>query len=145
MPGRGEAVAARARSLVGSRYRPQGRRSDLGLDCVGVAAVALSLDADRLPHGYALRGSSLSQLEAALRSLGLVPRGSGDLEPGDVLVFRPGAAQLHLAVFTGTGFVHADAGLRTVVERPLPAPWPVAGIWRAGDALRGNAQWPLSS
>ena len=28
------------------------------------------------------------------------------------------------------GFVHADAQLRRVVERPGEPPWPVIGIWR---------------
>jgi hypothetical protein len=47
-----------------------------------------------------------------------------------VIVCRTGAAQFHLAVATGPTFVHADARLRRVVERPWPLPWPVEGVWR---------------
>jgi hypothetical protein len=50
---------------------------------------------------------------------------------GDVLVLAPRRDQIHLGVFTGIGLVHADAGLRRVVERPLPLPWPILGIWRS--------------
>ena len=56
-------------------------------------------------------------------------------EAGDVMLFEAGPGQLHMGVLTDGGLVHADAGLRMVVERPLPFPWPVLGRWRvAGDS-----------
>jgi hypothetical protein len=33
-------------------------------------------------------------------------------------------------ILTPGGFVHADAGLRRVVERLGAVPWPVVGCWR---------------
>ena len=123
---RGEAVAARARALVGTRFRAQGRGRD-GLDCVGLVAAALGRGDVR--RDYDLRGGCLARLEAELRGAGLVP-GQG-LAAGDVVVMRAGPGQLHLGVWTGGGLVHADAGLRRVVERPGEVPWPVVSTWRA--------------
>jgi hypothetical protein len=127
---RGEAVAARAQALVGARFRPQGRDPALGLDCVGTAAAAAGVPADRVPHDYALRGEHLADIEHGLCDLGCFPVADPVVEPGDVLVCVAGPAQFHLVVATESGFVHADAGLRRVVERPWPVPWRIAGVWR---------------
>ena len=125
---RGEAVAARARALVGLRFRAQGRGAD-GVDCVGLVAVALGREGVR--RDYALRGGCLASLEAELKVAGLVR--VERCAAGDVLVMRAGPGQLHLGVWTGCGLVHADAGLRRVVERPGQVPWPVVGVWREAD------------
>ena len=131
---RGEDIAARARGLVGLRFRPQGRDPMLGLDCVGVAAAAAGVPAERVPADYALRGRHLARIEHALCDLGCQPVAGAAAEPGDVIVCEVAPAQFHLLLATGGGFVHADARLRRVVERPVPYPWPVAGIWRlAGE------------
>ncbi|GAO39350.1 hypothetical protein SCH01S_29_00380 [Sphingomonas changbaiensis NBRC 104936] len=50
--------------------------------------------------------------------------------PGDVMLMRAGPAQLHLAIRTRRGIVHADAALRRVVERPGAPEWEVLGLWR---------------
>ncbi len=125
MPRQADDVIERARALIGTRFRPQGRTAE-GLDCVGLVALALDLRAP--PRDYALRGGSARRLSDALGAAGLTP--AERMVPGDVLVLAPGAGQLHLGLFTGTGLVHADASLRRVVERPLPLPWRVLGIWR---------------
>ena len=121
----GEAIAARALACVGARFRVHGRVPETGLDCVGVAGFATGLDA---PSGYALRGGSALGMAAMLAAAGLarVDRAA----PGDFVLALAGPAQFHLAVITARGFVHADAGLRRVVERPGNPPWPVIGIWR---------------
>jgi lipoprotein Spr len=126
MSGSGAAIAARARSLVGRRFRPQGRDPMLGLDCVGTAAAALG--ARGVPADYAPRGQALERIEAGLAALGCREREAP--EAGDVIVCRPARDQYHLLVCVGDAFVHADAGLRRIVERPMPPPWPVAGVWR---------------
>jgi len=120
-------IVARARALIGARFRPQGRTAAEGLDCVGLAALAI--DAGNVPCDYALRGSSVQRLRDELKAAGLTA--TEHMAPGDILTFAPRQDQLHLGIFTGTGLVHGDAGLRQVVERPLPLPWPVLGIWRA--------------
>ncbi|PTW48809.1 hypothetical protein C8J25_101308 [Sphingomonas faeni] len=43
-----------------------------------------------------------------------------------------GPGQVHLGIRTAAGFVHADASLRRVVERPGMPPWPLIGVWRMG-------------
>ncbi len=123
---RADEAIARARALIGTRFRPQGRDAAHGLDCIGLVAAAI--DVRSAPRDYALRGGSGARLAAELGKAGLRPVDS--MRPGDVLVFAPGPAQLHLGLFTGSGLVHGDAGLRRVVERPLPFPWPLVGIWR---------------
>ena len=134
MSARGDDIASRARSLVGSRFRPQGRDPRLGLDCVGTAAAAAGVASERVRRDYRLRGPGLSEVEHELCDLGCVPVAGGAAEPGDVIVCRAGPGQIHIAVATQAGFVHADAGLRLVVERPGPVPWPVLGVWRlAGE------------
>lgn len=127
MPRRPDDIVGRARALIGTRFRPQGRSSAEGLDCVGLAALAV--DARNVPRDYALRGNPGSRLSDGLKAAGL--SAVDEMVAGDVLVFAPGPGQLHLGIFTGTGLVHGDAGLRRVVERPLPLPWPVLGIWRS--------------
>ena len=119
-------IVARARALIGTRFRPQGRSAAEGLDCVGL--VALAIDAPDVPCDYALRGAPVRRLAGELAAAGLTP--VARMIAGDVLVLAPGRGQLHLGLFTGSGLVHGDAGLRRVVERPLPLPWPLLGIWR---------------
>lgn len=124
----GDRVAAAARELVGVRFRLHGRDAATGLDCVGVAWAALrgagvSVGA---PEGYALR---CGRWTAPV--IGLVE--ADGAAPGDVLLCRVSALQLHVAVRVPDGVVHADAGLRRVVERPGALDWPLVGAWRAGD------------
>jgi cell wall-associated NlpC family hydrolase len=124
---RPDEIVARARALIGTRFRPQGRTAAEGVDCIGL--VALAMDAPNVPRDYALRGGSPLRLAQELEAAGFTPVES--IATGDVLVFMPRPDQLHLGLFTGTGLVHGDAGLRRVVERPLPLSWPVLGIWRS--------------
>jgi lipoprotein Spr len=124
-----ETIVARARALIGVRFRPQGRSPASGLDCIGVVAAAIGAPD---PHrDYPLRGGSAARLRAGLAAAGL--RAVKAARPGDVLVLQPGPAQLHLGIFTGAGLVHGDAGLGRVVERPGPAPWAILSIWRTGE------------
>jgi hypothetical protein len=127
----GEEIAARAQALVGVRFRAQGRDPAHGLDCAGTAAAAAGVAVERVRRGYAIRGGSLAQIEHDLCELGCRPV-AGVAEPGDVMVCEAGPKQFHLVVVTHRAFVHADARLRMVVERPFPTPWPVLGVWRAG-------------
>jgi hypothetical protein len=52
---------------------------------------------------------------------------------GDILVCEAGPAQFHIVVCAWDSFVHADAGLRRVVQRPYPIPWTLAGAWRVAE------------
>ena len=128
----GMILAAAAESLIGAPFRLHGRDPDFGLDCVGLAAAALER-AGRVAHppsGYRLRQGDITPLISLAAHSGLVPA-AGPVEPGDLLLVRPGAAQHHLFVASRSGgFVHAHAGLRRVVHSPAPLAWPVLRHWR---------------
>ncbi|MGI9376444.1 MAG: C40 family peptidase [Tsuneonella suprasediminis] len=124
-------IAQAAERLVGVPFRLHGRDPASGLDCVGVVGAALSAARGpvELPIGYALRNTSSGDYRAWAARAGLIPA-SGPVEPGDILLVRPGPAQLHLLVAVcGDRFVHAHVGLRRVVATPGAPQWPVAGCW----------------
>lgn len=120
--------AERARALVGARFRPQGR-SESGLDCVGLILRTFDIPEAMVRRNYRLRGDHRSEIEQALdRWFHRVSK--GDARPGDVMLLEAGADQLHLAVRTAAGFVHAHAGIGRVVETPGEPEWPLLGTFR---------------
>lgn len=125
-----QAVAARARALLGTRFRPQGRLPEHGLDCVGLIALAGELPPEMVPNGYRLRSEATEGLLS--RTFGgrvrRIP--DGDAQEGDVLMVRAGVGQSHLVILVEGGFIHADARVGKVVERPGPVGWPVVASWR---------------
>ncbi|MCI4589838.1 C40 family peptidase [Sphingobium sp. BYY-5] len=122
----GERAVAVARALIGVPFRLHGR-DRAGLDCVGLAALAIGrVD---VPCAYGLRSGDVARAEGWLRAAGLRRVASG--RAGDLALVQPGPLQLHLMIGTGEGFVHAHAGLGRVVEMPGASPWPIMGWWRA--------------
>lgn len=101
-----------------------------GLDCVGLAAWALAAGGFRgaVPDGYAMRGGDPRAVSELLDASGLVR--VDEAAPGDLLLCASGPGQLHLAIASESGVIHADAMLRRVVERPGAVLWPVLGCWR---------------
>lgn len=130
----GQAVLARARAVIGVRFRLHGRDPGSGLDCVGLAGHALEIDA--LPSGYPLR---LREPARALSVIRALPLREGEGGAGDLLLLNGGAGQLHFAIATGAGAacgaVHADVAMRRVVERPGSLPWPIIGRWHRTDKM----------
>lgn len=124
-----DAIIARARACVGTRFRLQGRNPATGLDCVGLAAIAFGKDAPS--PDYALRGGDVVALARMIGKAGLHDVRDKRVGPGDLLMVDAGPRQIHLVVLTRTGFVHADASLRRVVEVPGRPRWPVLHAWRA--------------
>ncbi len=120
-------IVAAARGCVGARFRLHGRAVETGLDCVGVAALAYARG--RVPAGYALRGGDAAGVIAAIEAAGFVRTDTP--APAALLLLAPGPYQHHLAILTDRGFVHADAGLRRVVEVPGLPRWPLIAAWRA--------------
>lgn len=120
--------AARARALVGTRFRPQGRGGD-GLDCVGVILATFAVSPTSVRHNYPLRGDHLRELHDALDlHFRRVPK--RELRAGDVMLLEAGERQFHLAVRSEQGFVHAHAGIRRVVETPGNPDWPLLAVYR---------------
>lgn len=118
--------AKRARALIGTRFRPQGR-DELGLDCVGLVLATFEIPSDRARRDYRMRGDHLRELLAQLQHHF---RKAGRDRPGDVLLMRLAEDQVHLGVRTDVGFVHAHAGIGRVVETPGFPAWPVKAIYR---------------
>ncbi|AJP73127.1 hypothetical protein [Sphingomonas hengshuiensis] len=129
----GARVVAAARGTVGARFRLHGRDVESGLDCVGLAALALGAGGAGgvVPQGYRLRSGDAARVAATIETWGLT--GVVDAQPGDLLLLAAGPGQIHLAIDSGDGIVHADAMLRRVVERPGAPPWPVIGRWRINE------------
>jgi lipoprotein Spr len=123
-------IVARARALVGVRFRPQGRSAESGLDCIGVAIVATGTDPWRVRRNYAPRSSDPEAMVAQLDACGFIRLAPPQAEAGDLLVVQAGPMQLHVLILTDIGFLHADARLRRVVEVPGRVPWPVLSAWR---------------
>jgi lipoprotein Spr len=124
-----EAVAA-GRALIGAPFRPQGRSVETGLDCLGVVAAAAGADLAKTRRDYRLRDFEPEAIGRALETLGFRPAEEGPARPGDILILAPAPGRLHAAILTPGGYVHADAGLRRVVEAPGAPPWPVISAWR---------------
>jgi len=123
-------IAVQALMLVGVPFRLHGRCEMTGLDCVGLAALAVARAGGpvaALP-GYQLRGTRVASAVRALQAAGFAP--VEEVSPGALLLADSGPMQLHLMVGTARGLVHADAGLGRVVLMPFPAPWPILGRWR---------------
>ena len=121
--------AERARTLVGTRFRPQGRAPALGLDCAGLIICAFGLPEDQVRRDYRLRGDHRREL---FRELAKVFRRIARTQrrAGDVLLMQVAPDQLHLAIATDSGFVHADARLGKVVEAAGSPPWPIVAVFR---------------
>jgi cell wall-associated NlpC family hydrolase len=124
----GEEIIRRARSLVGTPFRPQGRDPTIGLDCVGLILCVFGIPADSVPGDYRMRGQHRRLIQAKLEPwFGPVAQ----VERGDVLLCSVSRDQLHLAISCGRSFVHADARFRRIVEVPGAPRWPVDGIFRS--------------
>jgi hypothetical protein len=130
--------AERARALVGTSFRPQGRARELGLDCIGLVLAVFGLPADEVRRDYRLRGDHRSEMLAAFakhfRRVSTERR-----RIGDVLVLQVAPEQMHLAVLTASGFVHADARRGKVVETPGMPPWSLLAVFRRRVRTRGSS------
>lgn len=120
--------AARARALVGTRFRAQGR-GEGGLDCVGVVLATYEIAPSTIRQDYALRGDHLKEVQGRLDTH-FRRIAAAQLRGGDLMLTESGSRQLHLAVRTEDGFVHAHAGIRRVVESPGMPEWPILGLYR---------------
>lgn len=120
-------VVERARGLVGIKFRPQGRSVEFGFDCLGLVLDANSITAT-VPT-YRLRGDHALRLRAALvQHFDEVC--ASEKRPGDALLLQVCPKQVHLAVYCGGSFIHADARVGHVVETPGEPPWPIISVHR---------------
>lgn len=132
---RADKIVAAARALIGVPFRLHGRSADTGLDCIGLAALALERAGHRdvravAPMAYSLRGGTTEAFRDGLRRAGLRPVRRAAV--GDLVLVQAGVAQFHLMIASDGGHIHAHAGLGRVAEMPGASPWPVIGQWRWG-------------
>lgn len=120
---------ARARALVGTRFRPQGHNPDHGLDCVGLVVTVFDLGQTSIRRDYRLRGRHRAELQNRAL-IWFRPISRRQCRPGDVLLCAVAADQIHLAIQTEAGFIHADAGLGYIVETPGTPTWPILAVFR---------------
>jgi len=120
--------AERARALIGTAFRPQGRET-YGLDCVGLVLRTFDLPADSVRRDYCLKGDHRDEVFSELKRLFRKVTMTGQ-RPGDVMVMAVRDDQLHLGIQTDLGFVHAHAGIGRVVETPGRPEWPVLAVFR---------------
>lgn len=118
----------RARSLVGTRFRAQGRDARLGVDCLGLAMLAYDVDGAAVRRDYRLGGDHRRELMGGLASA-FRRLASSRARAGDLLLICIAERQYHLAVRTDVGFIHADAR-RGVVETPGMPMWPIVAAYR---------------
>ncbi|HEX6374602.1 MAG TPA: peptidoglycan endopeptidase [Allosphingosinicella sp.] len=136
-------IVARARKLIGVRFRPQGRDPQHGLDCIGVAMMAMRVPKHKVRNDYIVPSSATAEeMNRDIAALGFIRISPAVATAGDMLLVRPGPAALHLVILTGDGYLHADMRRRRTVEVPGAVPWPTVSAWRhAADA----AEDPLAS
>lgn len=121
-------VVERARGLIGTRFRPQGRSREYGIDCLGLVLAAFGLPANCARRNYAMRGISRAEIETGLAPwFKRISRTRA--VAGDVLLLQPGPGVFHLGVASDDGLIHADVQ-HGVVERPGAPPWPVIAAFR---------------
>lgn len=126
---------ARARALVGARFRPQGRSPETGLDCVGLALAVFGIPVDAVRCNYRLRGEHGAELKGQVERFF---RSVAKAAPGDLVLSNVTEDQLHLSIVTEGGFVHADGRLGRVVETPGEPRWPCAGLYRRRSRIGGR-------
>ena len=135
MMGDGVRLAEAAAGLVGVPFRLHGRDPRYGLDCLGLVIASLSSIGKRIdfPTQYGLRNVSIEKFIPFARTAGL-RQAWGTVDPGDILLVKPGPGQHHLLIAQGCSlFTHAHAGLKRVVKMPGPLPWPIERHWRLSN------------
>jgi cell wall-associated NlpC family hydrolase len=125
-----ERIVARARALIGVRFRLQGRDPRDGLDCIGVVIMATRLRKERVRRDYGLHSSDSDEMNRQFEEVGFIRIPPAAAREGDVLAVSPGPAALHVVILTDTGYIHADARLRKVVEVRGDVPWSRVSAWR---------------
>jgi cell wall-associated NlpC family hydrolase len=139
-------MIAAARACLDTPFHHQGRKSGIGLDCIGLIVVALRAAGcavrDREDYGLRPDGRSLVR---ALEEHGavLVER----IEVGDVLVFRYDHQPQHVALATSSDtMIHSFAPAGRVVETDIGAYWRrrLVGVYRFRDSGFGTRDSKLA-
>ena len=123
-----------AKECIGTPFKHQGRVKGVGMDCVGVAAYALSKVGYAIQEvqGYGRRPNA-GMLKSAIEAHSFLTRAdAGDIQPGDVLLMRFGEDPQHVAIAGSGTIVHAYAQVRKCCEHRLTDEWKgrIDGVYR---------------
>ncbi|MFM6933417.1 MAG: hypothetical protein ACKOUT_14385 [Novosphingobium sp.] len=129
----GVELAKAAEALAGTPFRLHGRDPHVGLDCIGLIDCALAAIGSEamFPNGYALRTGQWPGLDEIAAKRGFAAE-SGPVFPGDVMLLKPCASQMHFTIAglrRGT-WIEAHAGLRRVVITAISDRFPAIRRWR---------------
>ncbi len=121
---RGERIAQGARAQLGAPYR-YGGADPLGFDCSGLVRYVYGREGLLLPRTAAAQQQQAQPVDAA------------QLQPGDLLFFRSGAAAVdHVAIYVGEGLmIHAPRSGRVVEQRRVDDAWYARRFVAAGRAI----------
>lgn len=109
-----DSLVERAREQLGRRYKFAAASPERGFDCSGLVKYVMNAFGVDLPHNAA-RIATLGQP---------VAKDSGDLRPGDLLMFGRGRSSRisHVGIYIGEGkMIHASTSQRRVVETKVPS------------------------
>jgi cell wall-associated NlpC family hydrolase len=131
-------IESTARALIGVKWVHQGRNPAVGLDCVGLAVLALQASGvdvpDRSDYGIDPDGT----LEASLRATLGEPCTS--YQPGDIVLIEFSKYNpRHVGIISrhphGLTLIHADSHAGYVVEHLIDERWHkrIVGAWRLGE------------
>lgn len=133
-----DAVIDEARTWHGTRWRHQGRRKGIAVDCVGlIIGVARNLKLEpRHAPGTTFDTTDYDMLPDGGRLMALCQKTMiqyhGKPAPGIVGVFRFDAAPQHLGLLTDRGMIHSHSKAHLTGKRG--AGWcvehPFADVWR---------------
>lgn len=117
-----EAYLKEARKYINTPFKHQGRNKN-GMDCIGIVVVPLREIGffDYENKNYRRYGLGGEIIEILTKYCYEIPK-SASLEPGDILMFSKGKSQ-HLAVYTGSGIIHANNSIGKVTEHGLDEYW----------------------
>lgn len=127
MDNKTDEILVAARSWLGTKFHHQGRKKDVGVDCIGLVvgvAAELGLHENITVHdrqNYA-RQPDESELQNAL----VANFREVELQVGAVALFNIDGRAQHVGIITDyadLGVIHAYAQARKVVEHGLDAQW----------------------
>lgn len=108
-----DSLVQRARNQLGRRYKYAAASPERGFDCSGLVKYVLDAFGVDLPHNAA-RIATLGQP---------VAKDSGEMKPGDLLMFGRGRSNRisHVGIYVGDGkMIHASTSQHRVVETKVP-------------------------
>jgi len=132
MKNQSEQMVTAARACLGTPFHHQGRKANVGLDCIGLVIVALQAVGTNVQDNtyYGRRPDGISLINA-LEQHGA--RRVTEIQTGDVLVFRYDRQPQHVALaIDGNHMIHSFAPAGRVVETDIGDYWQrrLSGIYR---------------